>query len=143
MGFHFLAEYQEKGYTRSVLTSDTTALLLVDLYQTELHLIWGEDLESRVPKYREALGLKPRRLPRGAAGVCYQVEQTGEGAWAVVVAIGGWDCTSTAIGVLTHELFHAVEAMMKFIGAKHCGRSSENWAYLLQDLTERALDDML
>jgi hypothetical protein len=126
-----------------VLTSESTALLPVDLYQTELHLIWGEDLEYRVPRYRESLGLKPRRFPRGAVGVCFKVEQTAEGAWACVVALGGWDSSSTAIGILVHELFHAVEAIMEFIGAKHCEKSSENWAYLLQDLTERALDDML
>ena len=126
-----------------MLTSDSSALLPVDIYQTELHLLWGEDLDSRVPKYLESLGLKPRRFPRGAAGACYKVEQTAEGSWVCVVGICDWDRSSTAIALLTHELFHAVEEMMSHIGAKHCAKSSEHWAYLLQDLTERALDDML
>jgi hypothetical protein len=39
------------------------------------------------------------------------------------------------LGVVAHEVFHAVEFLFEIIGIKHCDESSEAWAYMIEYLT--------
>lgn len=39
--------------------------------------------------------------------------------------------------LVAHELFHAVEFVLEFVGISHCKESSEVYAYLIQHLTKQ------
>lgn len=58
----------------------------------------------------------------------------------IIIALRSFDGSLHDIGVLCHEAFHAVWALMLRIGVEPSEDSEEALAYALQDITTRLLD---
>lgn len=73
---------------------------------------------------------KNKSLINNAAGLCSLQENSN-----IFVYL-----TSNDISVMVHELFHAVELIMREVGEKKSSdECDESWAYLLQYLTKEGL----
>ena len=88
-------------------------------------------------------GLKYRIQADTAAARCYEIVD-GEGVQVgIVIALHGWKMDAKWLSYLAHECFHAAEYVADRCGLKHCDKSSEAFAYLIESIFRRSLDRIL
>jgi hypothetical protein len=118
----------------------SAVLIPVDREGVDIHLVWGRAVSRKtVAAYAEEIGYPRARLPKGASGVCFSVEDSENGPAILLALAFDWVGDAYQHGVLAHEIFHAVEGIKRFIGVRYRPAAGEDWAYLIGDLVSSAV----
>lgn len=119
-------------------------LVSIDVYYKDILFFFGYTHEQIVDFLSDTQGndveeLKKRILnePVNYKGITF-IGKNG----TVLIAMPSLPTTSEQHGTLIHEIFHAVEGIMKNIGNRHGKNLNESWAYLMGFISARAFAEL-
>lgn len=123
--------------TRKQKSKGITFIVGFDIYPFEVMFStenYGQ-IVSAIQKKGYALNDKEREdLKRDGYGSCTQLENG-----HLVIQLADQPNNPADIGVLAHEIFHAVEMLFQKIGLSLCEHSGEAYAYAVQHLMKESL----
>lgn len=76
-------------------------------------------------------------------GLCISIDNKQGVHQATVIVISEWKMSPQCLGILAHECFHAAESTLNNCGVRHCNKSSEAFAYLIESIFRRSLELIL
>ncbi len=101
------------------------------LFNSDFLIHKGGSVNDLIKSYSKKVGIEPHLLPEASGRVGHTCFCTH------TKSVGIWISERATIGVISHEVFHAVHSLMHRSGLKLNFQNDETYAYYLQFLVDK------